>query len=704
MDYREEFGNDNDYVLIGLINRDGVFEESFLNRVDSLTERLSQLPQIDRVESPTRMKRVQWSILNGRPVELPYLHIDAPARYASDSVRIFGSTDYIKAFFGTGEPSILLQLHHKDDLDEDACADLVHQINDQVAALEFDASHAAGKCFGQTLYIELVERETQLFTAASVVVIVLILFFAYRTFWGIWMPLSVVGLTVLWTMAFMVLTGKTIDLMSNIIPTILLVIGISNVVHLLTHYLIRRTEQPDRKKALFSTVKEVGVATVLTTSTTAVGFLTLSTSTFIPLADLGLYATLGIVTALFLTYTLLPSLILLLPPLKRHQSWKQQAFIDHYLGEAFEWIVKHPKSILVASIILTILFGLGCMQIKVNNYVLEDLREGHPQRAAFQFLEDNFAGARSFEMAVQLKDPNKQIYELSVLQQLEKLDGYLEKEYGLGQHVSPVKLVKQANQIYHRGDTNFYKLPANPEVLDYLVDKLEENIDASPVGMLLSNDERIARISGMMADLGSYVVRGKNRALDRFIAENFDSSQLEFELTGTPHLMDLNTSNLAENVLVGLVIAFAIIAIIVAFLLKSIRMVWIALVPNFLPLILIGGIMGFTGIDLKVSTSIIFVIAFGIAVDDSIHFLTRFRHEINKEADVFKAVKNAYATSGKAILITSLILMGGFLCLCLSSFLGTFYVGLLVSATLLFALLADLILLPILILRFYRNR
>jgi len=177
---------------------------------------------------------------------------------------------------------------------------------------------------------------------------------------------------------------------------------------------------------------------------------------------------------------------------------------------------------------------------------------------------------------------------------------------------------------------------------------------------------------------------------------------VKYKVTGSAHLMDVNTSNLTKDVLGGLALAVAIIAVLFGFLLRSFKMMLICLLPNFLPLLFVAGLMGFMGIELKLSTSIIFIISFGIAVDDSIHFISRFRHEL-KTNNVNHAVKNTFVHTGKAILVTSLILMAGFLTLCFSDFLGTFNIGILIATTLLVALIADLTLLPVLILKYYKK-
>ena len=204
---------------------------------------------------------------------------------------------------------------------------------------------------------------------------------------------------------------------------------------------------------------------------------------------------------------------------------------------------------------------------------------------------------------------------------------------------------------------------------------------------------------------GFFIGKATGLPFVSFFESNMDTDLFEYQITGTATLVDLNTVFVSDNVIEGLLIAFIIIGCIIGIMFGSIKMAFISLLPNVFPLLVTGGIMGFFGIDLKMSTSLIFIISFGIAVDDSIHFLSRFKQELakNKELSTSSALKQTFLGTGKAIVITSLIISGGFLSLCFSSFLGTFYIGILICSTLIAALFADLFLLPALVLTFWKK-
>ncbi len=696
--FRTHFGNDDDYVLVGLESPTGViFEYEFLSRIDSLRRQIETLPWVQYVHGPTNLRQVERNPVAATPMRRPYLHLRDTSRYAADSARIYKSR-LVNYIFSADRESVLLFVRHDDLLSQEKCRMLTDSIRSAVNALNFSNVHFAGKCFGQTYFIQLIQRETAVFVGASVLFVIWSLWFTYRTFWGLWMPMTVVGLSVLWTLGLMALLGKPVDLVSNIIPTILLVVGISDTMHLLTHYLGSRRSGVPADAALRSAVREVGRATLLTSLTTALGFLTLTSSSFRPLVFLGIYLSVGIFIALGLTYALLPAFLRLQPKLQRPQTGSTD-FWDEFLAFSFAWVKRQRWVIIAVSALVMALSAWSTRYITVNNYILTDLRPSNPLQQDHRFFADKFAGPRPFECMVRLQDGSSRedIFEPELLKELTTVGKYLREVYGVKNLMTPAVMIRQANQIYHFGDTTFARIPNDTASIDLLAKKLERYLGATQFDRFIAQGGRVVRLRGDMPDWGSYVVRQKNAAFLRFLDEKFPDSKLDYQITGTAYLLDLNNKYLAENVIGGLLLAFTVIAVLFAILFRSLRIALIALVPNVFPLLVVGGAMGAFGIDLKISTSIIFIISLGIAVDDSIHFLSRFRQE-KRRAPAEEALAITYRNTGKAIVLTTLILMGGFLVLTLSEFLGTYYIGALVALTLGIAVIADLTLLPALLL------
>ena len=220
----------------------------------------------------------------------------------------------------------------------------------------------------------------------------------------------------------------------------------------------------------------------------------------------------------------------------------------------------------------------------------------------------------------------------------------------------------------------------------------------------MDTNERILRINGNIPDAGNIEVTKKNKAFNDFLVKSDLNKKYKITLTGTAHLYDKNIRYLSRSLVIGLCVSTGIVSLLMGLIFKSFRMVLISIVPNLIPLLIIGGLMGFFGIELKTSTAIIFTIAFGIAVDDTIHLLGKFKIELLKGRSKIYAIKRAYITTGKAMILTSLILCSGFLLLLFSTFSGTVNLGGLLSATLFIAVILDLTLLPVLLLLFYKEK
>ncbi len=693
--FKEQFGSDNDYFLIGLKNNAGIFQKPFLTDIQSLTDTLAQYSDIEQVISPTNVRELTRNRYSSVIIERPWLHLGEESRYESDSTRIYNSK-LVNYIFSDDRQSVAIVVNHRSNLSEASYEQLINFVKGQVDDHHFEEAHYAGKCFGQQYFITLIKKETGIFVATSLLLVMLFLWLSYRSLWGIYLPITVVALTVLWTLGTMTLLGKSLDIISNIIPTILLVIGISDVVHLLTHYLMELRAGQSRWSALRYSIKTVGRATLLTTLTTAIGFLTLTSSSFISLVELGIFSTIGLLIAFLLTYTFLPAALILHPHIKQQPSF-QNPFWELQLTRLYLWVMKHPRTITGISAGFLLLGIIGASQIRINNYLLDDLRADDPKRVDFEFFAENFSGARKFDCVVSLKNDQENIFDLPVLKELEVVGNYLKEEYGISKLLTPAELMQGANKAYHFSQKQYQKLPEDQNTVGRLLRKMERFTEKYQLNTLIAADTTTARITGYIPDWGSYKIHQKNQAFSAFLESELPDRKLTYQITGAAHLMDLNNRYLAQNIIYGLIVALIIIAGLFAYLFQSAKLVLITLVPNILPLIIIAGIMGFAGIDLKISTSIIFIIAFGIAVDDSIHFLSRFKKEMEGK-NVEEAIYFTFLTSGKAIVITSFILMAGFLTLCLSNFLGTFYIGLLVAVTLATALLADLTILPALLL------
>ncbi len=319
-----------------------------------------------------------------------------------------------------------------------------------------------------------------------------------------------------------------------------------------------------------------------------------------------------------------------------------------------------------------------------------------PLKIDFTFFDQNFGGSRPFELTVAPKT-GESVFNQEVLTQIDAVSEYLKDSFESGNIVGPHTVVKSLNQAVNGGQPENFTFPESSYEKRQVNRYLKRMDKRGDLKLIAVEDHSLGRITGRVKDIGSAVSLERTEKLRQFINTNIDTSLVQFKVTGTSNLIDKNNEYVATNMFEGLGIAFGVVALIAGILFRSFRMVLITLIPNVIPLVTVAGLMGIFGITLKLSTSIIFTIAFGIAVDDTIHFTSKLKLELDKGKSLLYALKRTYLSTGKAIVVTSIILSGGFLTLILSSFGGTFYTGLLISLTLVFAVVIDLSLLPVLI-------
>lgn len=705
MEHRKRFGTDNDFVLIGLKNNSGIFNYSFLEKVQQLTDTLKHIPDVKAVISPTEILEVIRDPLMGVPSELPYLRWKQDSLYAIDSIRIYRTPELLGSLFSKDGKSLCIMINHTERIADDKCSQLTNNFYNLSSLFHFDEFHVAGRCIGQTYYTSQMKGELIILLLTGFLAMVVLMIIIYRSAIAVILPLLVVAFVVVWDMGFMNLTGKKIDMLANAIPTILVVTGLSVAVHIITKYIDHLREGWTKFDSLKDTVVHVGLANFFTTLTTVVGFASLATTGIKPIDDFGLYTAFGVALSFIIAYTVIPSLLFLLPiPKKTGYIGFPKLTWNNSLISFFSFIISKKYWILSFVSLLVILMIYGITRIRENTYVMDDINKKSHLKKDFEFFGTNFQGIRPFEMSLTVKDTSKTVFDRDVLLEIEKMEVFLKNDYGLGYIFSPVSLVKAANRSYAGGDPDAYIIPESEKKLRKIVKELKAFQSNDMIKSIISDDFRTARIRSIFQDVGSYKANKLNQAFYEYMNANLTKDLFDYKLTGTAELIDKNNRNLAWNIATGILIAFTIVGIILAILFKSFTIVTIGIITNVIPLILLGGIMGYFDINLKLSTAILFSIAFGIAVDDTIHFLSKFRVEILKEKSVLYALKRTYLTTGKAMIITSILLCTGFGVLGISSFQGIKIIGSLTAITLFFAMIFNLTILPVLILLFYRRR
>lgn len=700
-EYRKNFESDNDFVLFGIEAPCSVFDSTFLLKVDSFANTLKKINHIEQVISPTSISepvKTAFGFINK-----PVLHLNEPGRLQEDSVIIYSEKIYTGAMFSNDAKALCILAKTKPYLSKEACDTLAKKINSLVKTSGFNKIYVAGRSTGQVYYVEMMQKQLKLFVLTSIILVVCLLAITFRSIWGIAIPVLIVVFTAVWIVGFISFSGGEINIILTVLPTIMFVVGMSDVVHVISRYVEELKSGKKKSDALKLTYKEVGLATFLTSLTTAIGFLTLITISIKPVQDFGLYTSLGVLFAYILTFTLLPACLWLLPAPKYIYKSKSNIIPTLDLKRALLFTLKYRKIILACFVLFAIPSLYFAFRLQVNNFLLEDLRDDNELKKEFSWFEKKFSGVRPFEMGINVNTDDTTQLNLDALRETEKIENYLKNKYGVGYFISAVNVTKFLNKALHAGNSEHYKIPDTQHELNEIIAFAKKLKDKNPYKQVLSYNNKLLRISGKTADLGSAYYREKNKELEMYYRNNIDTNLVNYVVTGTAHLVDKNNACLAQGTVYGLAISFMVIAIIAGLIYKSFRIIIITFIPNIIPLLFIAGLMGVLQIDIKVSTAMVFTIAFGIAVDDTIHFMSKLKIELAKGKTLLYAIKRTYLSTGKAIILTSVILSGGFLTLIFSDFNGTFYLGLMVGLALIFALICDLLLLPLLLIYFYRK-
>ncbi len=701
-DFKERFASDNDFLLLALEKKDGIFDSAFLKKVEKLEADITKIKDVTAVRSILSMSEFRF-MPGGVVIEIPYIHLDS-LRLDKDSARIYEHKELVNQFVSENGRSLCLFIKHTDFLSKqrsDILSDKLYALLDQQ---NLDDYHLIGRVVGQRYYVEKMQSEMMLFISISVILVILFLWIAFRSVWGILLPQVVLYLSAIWVIGSMGLFREPINILLVLLPSILFVVGMSDVIHLVSKYIDNLREGMRKNDAVLNAVKEIGLATLLTSLTTAIGFISLIVIPVKPIQSFAIFVSLAVVITFIITILILPALFIFSRPPVVVEKYKNPIW-HRVLAKTFKWTIRKRKTIPIGFAFLLLLSIFGMTKLEANNFLMDELKDDNPVKMSFNYMDDNYGGIRPFELMLSLKDPDEHsFWDKEVLLDLQRVQNYLEQDYGVQRLTSLINILKTANRSFKSGLQSNYKLPENKADITRYKKQLERFENGEILRLVLDSTQHYARVTGTIPDWGNKKVTGKNVDLEKFLKDELNSPYFDANLTGTAHLLDLNLKTLSYNMMQGLVLASLIIAVLMALLYRSFTMTIIALIPNMLPLVVVAGLMGYMGINLKISTAITFTIAFGIAVDDTIHFLSKLKLELSKGKTLMRAMRTTYITTGKAIILTSLVLLGGFFMLILSDFEGTFAMGALVSLSLLVAVIADLMLLPILLLAFYRPR
>lgn len=561
--------------------------------------------------------------------------------------------------------------------------------------------HYSGLPYARTKISLLIRGELYMFIFLAMFVTALILYMFFRSFKVVFFSMLIVGIGVIWSVGTMGIFDYKITILTGMIPPLIIIIGIPNCVYLLNKYHNEYRKHGDKNKALFVMIHKVGTATFLTNLTAAIGFgaFVITGNRF--LYEFGLVASLNIMGLSVLSITLLPIFFSYLdPPKTRHTKHLDYKFINKFVEKLVYMVDKKRKAIYATVIIIMLISAYGITKIKTESFIIDDIPKNDPIYMDLKFVEENIGGVMPLEITIDTKK-KKGVVQYNTLKKMDQLTSRLSSLKDLSKPTSIADALKFARQAYYNGSESAYKLPTQQElafIFPYLP-KQSENSNFNILKSFVDSTEQIARISYRINDIGTAKNRVLLDSINRIASEVFPKPKYHVVVTGSSVVFNQGTSFMVENLFSSVILAIILIAIFMASMFVSLRMIIISLVPNFVPLLLTAAVMGFFDIPLKPSTILVFSISFGISVDNAIRVLAKYRQDLiitggNIPESTFLALREI----GISVIYTALILFFGFGIFTISKFGGTQSLGLLVSITLLISMFSNMIFLPALLL------
>ena len=548
------------------------------------------------------------------------------------------------------------------------------------------------------------KKEILLFIFLTLFITSLILYLFFRSFKAMFVSVIVVVLGVIFAFGLIEILNYKITLLTALVPPVLIVIGIPNCIFLINKFHNEYRKNNNKIKSLKIMIGKIGNITLLTNVTTATGFAAFLLTNSQSLQEFGLIASINILVIYILSLCLIPIFFSFFSPPKpnhtKHLDRKWVVSIVDYLI----FLVNNKRSAIYTVTIIALLFSIfGLSKMNLTGNLSDDFNKRDALYKDLKYFENKYKGVLPLEILVDTKKKNG-LFKSYNLKKIEEFSILLSTYPDFSQPSSYIDFIKYTKQVYYNNDPTYFNLPNNQEQI-FLTNYISNTSSSLNMrDMLIDSLNQEARISLRIKDLSASEMDEIMLDLEPKISTIFDPDKYNVIITGTTKVLLTGTKFLLNNLFISLFLVIVLISIFMAWMFSSYKMVLISLIPNIIPLLITGAIMGFFGIALKPSTILVFSIAFGISVDDTIHFLAKYRQElISNNGAIRNSVFASLKETGVSMLYTSVVLFFGFFIFIASDFGGTVALGLLVSITLLIAMLSNLLLLPALLLTYEKK-
>lgn len=702
--FKKQFGEDGTMMVLGLQTKN-IFQKDLYNAWTNLGDSISKVDGIVNVLSVAHAFELKKDTVKKAFTLAPIHKSTVNSQEQCDSIRdvFLNLPFYDQLIYNADSSSTLMAISFDSlSLNSKKRTAVLKEILIHVDKFEKEQNIRLAKSglpYIRSLIANLVASEFKLFLilALSITAIILLIFF--RSFYAVLFPVIVVLFGVVTALGTIVLFGYKITILTGLIPPLIVVIGIPNSILILNKYHTEFMLSQNKFKALSIAIRRVGTTIFFTNVTTAIGFGVFGLTHSEVLTEFGIIASLNVMLTWIISLILIPIIFSFLPNPKAWQTKHlENKILNKFIQKVDHW-VHHKRSVIyLSTLVIVLVASFGMTKVTVNGYMVDDLPQNSPILTDLKFFENNFDGVLPLEVQVDSKRKNG-LVNIPTIKKIEKLDKMISSYSEFSRSISLNEVLKFSKQAFYNGSSAFYSLPSEAEASFIMSYAKKAGASGGMMKSYIDASNQYTRISFQTRDVGS---NRMNELLDELkprIDSIFNPDKYNVLLTGSSVLFVKGANYLLSNLLESLALAFFLVALLMFRLFKTVRMVIIALIPNIIPLIITASIMGYLGLSLKPSTILIYSIALGIASDQTLYFLTKFRQERKSgNLSTSRIISMTLKETGMSMIYTAIILFFGFGIFSASTFGGTVALGILLSITLMVAMLCNLILLPALLL------
>ena len=747
--FREQFGRDE--IVLALIHPKNVFDIEFLEKLKSFHEDLeAEVPHLDEVQSLINVTAMRgeggdliieelmadWPDEDAEVMDLKdrvlrnkfYRNflVSEDGQYTTVVVRSNafsdlgidldqegilekGFLDEEETSFSDNEKSQLLTDEQNSEFVE-AIKSVADRHRNTDFPIELGGSPVMVHDLNKAMF-----KDMPVFVLASLGVIAILLLLLFRRLSGLLLPILTVILSMLTALGLLGLTGIKLTIVMQILPSILITVGIGYSVHLLVIYYRHLREHGDEGDAIAFAMGHSGLAILITSLTTAGGLLSFVPVKVAPVSDLGLYGAAGIMLCVFFTLVLLPALLSVLPKVKsavveeklhfQERSQTRISFVDRALKSCGNFAVNHPWKVIVVSTLIALISLFGATQLRFSHNPVAWLPDNHSLRNATDAINDHMKGSASIELVVE-RDEEDAVKDPEFMKRLDEFNRFSEgtshNKIVVGKSSSVVDVVKEINQVLNEDREEYYRVSMDRRMIAQEL-LLFENGGTDDLENLVNTPYSKARVTLKTTWVDANQYSGLLSKIERKIEDMFGKEK-SYVVTGLIPIMVKTITFLMEGMLISYLIAAVVITLMMIILLADFRLGLWSMIPNFFPVLVGLGVMGMLDLPLDAMSILVGSIAIGVAVDDTVHFMHNFRRYQYIHQDIHLAVEKTLTSTGRAMLLTTIVLSAGFFIFTLSSMNNLISFGLITGLAIIIALLGDILLAPAMMALIYKNR